>query len=472
MSTTIGSRGASVNIGKRGTYINAGIPGSGLYERQRIDNGGKSRNRSNDQISNLSNTPVSRDIDPKVLYAIMLCAGIAIAIYLFDYFGTILPFLILAFIVLFFVLQNKRKKNKILASKMSNERKPIVLNHDKIHVINPNSTIQEAKNVVTVNKREVSLNTREKALLPDSSNPTDGTNIVGEDLDGTNVTNKKKLMPEELPSHEKFVNPSVEVDVVEGCSGKPEKAVEDILEPYNPKLDLEHYRYPTLDLLKHYDNTQSNVDKEEQQANKNKIIKVLSYLGFEISSIKATVGPTVTLYEITPAPGISINRIKYLEKDIALSLSAPEIRIIVPIPGKGTIGVEVPNDKPQIVSLESVINSRKFQETDFELPIALGKTIADEVFMLDLAKAPHILIAGSTGQGKSVALNVIITSLLYKKHPAELKFILIDPRIIEFSAYNPIRDHFLAEIEDNYYNNAIISDAKTAISNSGAYVPN
>ena len=247
-----------------------------------------------------------------------------------------------------------------------------------------------------------------------------------------------------------YADPKEDMTVVVGKD--PEKAdisSEGALEPYDPKLDLEHYKYPTLDLLKHYDNIQSNVDMEEQQANKNKIIKVLSYFGVEISSIKATIGPTITLYEITPAPGIRISRIRGLEDDIALSLSALGIRIIAPIPGKGTIGIEVPNAKPQMVSMESVINSRKFQETDYELPMALGKTITNEVFMVDLAKMPHLLVAGATGQGKSVGLNAIITSLLYKKHPAELKFVMVDPKKVEFSVYNPIVNHFLAQVEGN-----------------------
>ena len=247
-----------------------------------------------------------------------------------------------------------------------------------------------------------------------------------------------------------FANPAEDMKVVVG--EEPEKADvsdEGALEPYDPKLDLEHYKYPSLDLLKHYDSLPSNIDMEEQQANKNRIIKVLSYFGVEISSIKATIGPTITLYEITPAPGIRISRIRNLEDDIALSLSALGIRIIAPIPGKGTIGIEVPNAKPQMVSMESVINSRKFQETDFELPMALGKTITNEVFMVDLTKMPHLLVAGATGQGKSVGLNAIITSLLYKKHPAELKFVMVDPKKVEFSVYNPIVNHFLAQVEGN-----------------------
>ncbi len=221
------------------------------------------------------------------------------------------------------------------------------------------------------------------------------------------------------------------------------------LEPYDPKLDLENYMYPTLDLLKKYDLGDTGIDMEEQQQNKNRILKVLSNFGVDISSIKATIGPTITLYEITPAPGVRISRIRNLEDDIALSLSALGIRIIAPIPGKGTIGIEVPNAKPQVVSMESVINSRKFQETDFELPMALGKTITNEVFMVDLVKMPHLLVAGATGQGKSVGLNAIITSLLYKKHPAELKLVMVDPKKVEFSVYNPIVNHFLAQVEGN-----------------------
>lgn len=221
------------------------------------------------------------------------------------------------------------------------------------------------------------------------------------------------------------------------------------LEPYDPKLDLENYRYPTLDLLEHYDTSGHSIDMEEQRQNKEKIIRVLASFGVSISSIKATVGPTITLYEITPAEGVRISKIRNLEDDIALSLSALGIRIIAPIPGKGTIGIEVPNAKPQMVSMESVLNSKKFQETTFELPMALGKTITNEIFMVDLAKMPHLLVAGATGQGKSVGLNAIVTSLLYKKHPAELKLVMVDPKKVEFSVYNPIVNHFLAQVEGN-----------------------
>ena len=221
------------------------------------------------------------------------------------------------------------------------------------------------------------------------------------------------------------------------------------LEPYDPKRDLENYHYPTLDLLKKYDNDgKPFIDMAEQTANKNRIVEVLRTFGVEISSIKATVGPTITLYEITLAPGVRISKVRSLEDDIALSLSALGIRIIAPIPGKGTIGIEVPNAKPSIVSMESILNSKKFQESQMELPCAVGKTITNEVFMFDLAKAPHLLVAGATGQGKSVGLNAIVTSLLYKKHPAELKIVLVDPKKVEFSIYNPLINHFLAKVPD------------------------
>lgn len=223
-----------------------------------------------------------------------------------------------------------------------------------------------------------------------------------------------------------------------------------LLEPYDPKRDLENYRYPTLDLLKHYeDDGKPYIDMAEQTANKNRIVEVLRTFGIEISSIKATVGPTITLYEITPAQGVRISKIRGLEDDIALSLKALGIRIIAPIPGKGTIGIEVPNAKANIVSMESILNSKKFQETTMDLPCAMGKTITNEVFMFDLAKMPHLLVAGATGQGKSVGLNAILTSLLYKKHPAELKIVLVDPKMVEFSIYSNIAKHFLAKVPDD-----------------------
>ena len=236
------------------------------------------------------------------------------------------------------------------------------------------------------------------------------------------------------------------------------------LTPINPREPFTRWKFPSLDLLKEYNSdTKTNyVSQEELEANKDRIIKVLNDFGVQIRSIRATVGPTITLYEITPAQGIRISKIKNLEDDIALSLAAIGIRIIAPMPGKGTIGIEVPNAKPNIVSMFSILNSRKFQESTMELPIALGKTITNEVYMVDLAKIPHLLVAGATGQGKSVGLNAIITSLLYKKHPNELKIVLVDPKKVEFSVYSPIAKPFMAAVEENE-DEPIITDVQKVV---------
>ena len=236
------------------------------------------------------------------------------------------------------------------------------------------------------------------------------------------------------------------------------------LTPINPREPFTRWKFPSLDLLKEYNSdTKTNyVSQEELEANKDRIIKVLNDFGVQIRSIRATVGPTITLYEITPAQGIRISKIKNLEDDIALSLAAIGIRIIAPMPGKGTIGIEVPNAKPNIVSMFSILNSRKFQDSTMELPIALGKTITNEVYMVDLAKIPHLLVAGATGQGKSVGLNAIITSLLYKKHPNELKIVLVDPKKVEFSVYSPIAKPFMAAVEENE-DEPIITDVQKVV---------
>ena len=295
-------------------------------------------------------------------------------------------------------------------------------------------------------------------------------NEITLDLGGVTETQPAKVSGEEVsmtietpvpdpvpPFHEKAAEPVFEIEATENDDEYkgPEK------EPYNPRLDLENYRYPTVDLMKHYDNAEPTIDMAEQNANKDKIINTLRSFGIEISTIKATVGPTVTLYEITPEQGVRISKIRGLEDDIALSLSALGIRIIAPIPGKGTIGIEVPNSNPKIVSGQSIIGSKKFQESTYDLPVALGKTITNEVFMVDLCKMPHMLVAGATGQGKSVGLNAIITSLLYKKHPAELKFVLVDPKKVEFSIYSVIEHHFLAKLPDG--EDAIITDVTKVV---------
>ena len=225
---------------------------------------------------------------------------------------------------------------------------------------------------------------------------------------------------------------------------------------FDPTLDLSNYKFPTLDLLKEYSTGGITINQEELEENKNRIVDTLRNYKIEIAQIKATVGPSVTLYEIVPEAGIRISKIKSLEDDIALSLSALGIRIIAPIPGKGTIGIEVPNKNPTMVSMKSVIGSAKFQEAEMELPIALGKTISNETFVVDLAKMPHLLMAGATGQGKSVGLNAVLTSLLYKKHPAEVKFVLVDPKKVELTLFNKIERHYLAKLPD--MDDAIITD--------------
>lgn len=234
---------------------------------------------------------------------------------------------------------------------------------------------------------------------------------------------------------------------------------------YDPKLDLSHYQYPTLDLLENYQSNRSQLSRDELMAeletNKKRIIETLGHYDIEIDKIKATVGPTVTLFEIVPKAGIRISKIKNLEDDIALSLAALGIRIIAPIPGKGTIGIEVPNQNPDIVSMRSVIGSEKFQNTEYELPIALGKTISNDIFITDLAKMPHLLMAGATGQGKSVGLNAILVSLLYKKHPAQVKFVLVDPKKVELTLFKTIERHFLAKLPNE--EEAIITDTKKVV---------
>jgi S-DNA-T family DNA segregation ATPase FtsK/SpoIIIE len=250
------------------------------------------------------------------------------------------------------------------------------------------------------------------------------------------------------------VEPTVDEELSE-TDVKAQKLVEDFGQ-FDPTLELSNYQFPTIDLLKKYDNEGISIDQEELEENKNRIVETLNNYKIGISSIKATIGPTVTLYEIVPDAGIRISKIKNLEDDIALSLSALGIRIIAPIPGKGTIGIEVPNKKATIVSMRSVISSQKFQNSKMQLPIAFGKTISNETFVVDLAKMPHLLMAGATGQGKSVGLNAVLTSLLYKKHPAEVKFVLVDPKKVELTLFNKIERHYLAKLPDS--EDAIITD--------------
>lgn len=243
-----------------------------------------------------------------------------------------------------------------------------------------------------------------------------------------------------------------------------ERTSEDLVEQfgqYDPTLDLPNYKYPHIELLENYGSNKISVNADELEANKNKIVETLNHYNIEIDKIKATIGPTVTLYEIIPAPGVRISKIKNLEDDIALSLAALGIRIIAPMPGKGTIGIEVPNMHPEMVSMRSILMTEKFQKTDMDLPIALGKTISNEVYIADLSKMPHLLVAGATGQGKSVGINAILVSLLYKKHPSQLKFVLVDPKKVELTLFNKIERHFLAKLPGEA--DAIITDTKKVI---------
>ncbi|MEO8234590.1 MAG: DNA translocase FtsK [Flavobacterium sp.] len=268
-------------------------------------------------------------------------------------------------------------------------------------------------------------------------------------------TIKEEILIDNNKSHEnEFVIEKVEEeDIVE--ENLASRLVADFGE-FDPTLDLSNFKFPGIDLLKDYSSGGITINQEELEENKNRIVETLRNYKIEIAQIKATVGPSVTLYEIVPEAGIRISKIKSLEDDIALSLSALGIRIIAPIPGKGTIGIEVPNKNPSMVSMKSVIGSAKFQEAEMELPIALGKTISNETFVVDLAKMPHLLMAGATGQGKSVGLNAVLTSLLYKKHPAEVKFVLVDPKKVELTLFNKIERHYLAKLPDT--DEAIITD--------------
>ena len=289
----------------------------------------------------------------------------------------------------------------------------------------------------------------------DKTEETEEEEVEEMGMNITTIESEETIPTEGLINKETDDEPGFTIEINE------EEEAKKIIEPYNPRLDLSRYKFPTIDLLNKANDESLTVDRDEQNANKDSIIQALRNFGIEISSINATVGPTITLYEITPAPGVRISKIKNLEDDIAMTLSALSTRIIAPMPGKGTIGIEIPNANPQIVSMHSVITSRKFQECTYDLPVALGKTITNEIFMFDLCKMPHLLVAGATGQGKSVGLNAIVTSLLYKKHPAELKFVIVDPKKVEFSVYAPIEKHFLAKLPDG--EDAIITDVTKVV---------
>ncbi len=342
------------------------------------------------------------------------------------------------------------------------------------------SSIRVAKSLSAIfsSKKERSYATIEEDDDNDETTVAVGTEIVPEDwiqvkdLDEESKDDDLKEDPTEESDEVKFeIEKPVDEEgskTVDSKTFSKNKEEEDPfynvdkLGKFDPTLELSRYKFPTLDLLKVYGPENiAPVDMEEQKANKKRIITTLQNYGIDIKSIKATIGPTITLYEIVPKEGIRISRIRNLEPDIMLSLAATGIRIIAPIPGKGTIGIEVPNAEPNIVSIHSIIASKKFQESKFDLPIAFGKTITNEIFMVDLTKMPHLLVAGATGQGKSVGLHAIITSLLYKKHPSILKFVLIDPKKVEFNVYSAIEKQFLAKLPDG--EDAIVTETQEVI---------
>ena len=308
---------------------------------------------------------------------------------------------------------------------------------------------QEEVNEIHLKSVGSQFEINKEALKPTISNSSEIN------LEPTLKTQAMEILPTIAPIKEDafVIEKAVEEDIIE--DNLASRLVSDF-GLFDPTLDLSNYKYPTIDLLKEYSTGGITINQEELEENKNRIVDTLRNYKIEIAQIKATVGPSVTLYEIVPEAGIRISKIKSLEDDIALSLSALGIRIIAPIPGKGTIGIEVPNKNPTMVSMKSVIGSAKFQEAEMELPIALGKTISNETFVVDLAKMPHLLMAGATGQGKSVGLNAVLTSLLYKKHPAEVKFVLVDPKKVELTLFNKIERHYLAKLPDT--EDAIITD--------------
>ena len=376
--------------------------------------------------------------------------GKQITVWLGLYLGTIGTGLVLLFALLAYLIISYnfsfRFLNKIWKKKPTD---------------NPDKTNSDRKEDL-YNTTEYAVKEEESDFVkPESEN---GNKLEIIDFEDTNDT-LNKSDTNNTTTEEPEVELTIEIKDEEGLEENEERndipEHKTIDEAYDPRLDLAHYRFPTLDLLNEYGSGDITVQKEELEKNKNRIVETLHNYSIKIQKIIATIGPTVTLYEIVPAPGVRISKIKNLEDDIALSLAALGIRIIAPIPGKGTIGIEVPNQNPEIVSMKSVLSSEKFQNTKFELPFGLGKTISNESYVADLTKMPHLLMAGATGQGKSVGLNAILTSLLYKKHPAELKFVLVDPKKVELNLFSKIERHFLAKLPDS--EEAIITDTRKVV---------
>lgn len=407
----------------------------------------------------------------KAYYGILSgVVGFEINDFLQDYVGYIGTILILAFLaIIYAVIRLKATPEKIghffaiKKKQLTNEFKTATASNNETSIDGEDDTATQA---------EKEQNTQSITLEPTTEKSSFERNV--ENLKPTLGVNKPTETPVietplevEIPKTEEQVKEDIAVEVevakeeVEVEKTLSDKLVADFGE-FDPTLELSNYKFPPIDLLKDYTGGKGiTINQEELEENKNKIVETLNNYKIGIANIKATVGPTVTLYEIVPEAGIRISKIKNLEDDIALSLSALGIRIIAPIPGRGTIGIEVPNNDPRIVSMRSAVASKKFQEAEMELPLTLGKTISNETFVVDLARMPHLLMAGATGQGKSVGLNAILTSLLYKKHPAEVKFVLVDPKKVELTLFNKIERHYLAKLPDT--EEAIITDNSKVI---------
>jgi len=370
--------------------------------------------------------------------------GFEINTYLQIYLGKIGTILLLVFGLIFYLAIRFRLTFDNIKNAFKSVKKDINANiKDSQTADDPlvpldNDLSAEAEDIKSAFDLTVEKNESEAPITPPTKKP-EPKPVVKVDTEEPEMQIEVETVEEELSETDNLAN----------------KLVEDFGQ-FDPTLELSNYQFPSLDLLKKYDSEGITINQEELEENKNRIVDTLNNYKIGISNIKATIGPTVTLYEIIPEAGVRISKIKNLEDDIALSLSALGIRIIAPIPGKGTIGIEVPNKNSTIVSMRSVIASQKFQKSEMQLPIALGKTISNETFVVDLAKMPHLLMAGATGQGKSVGLNAVLTSLLYKKHPAEVKFVLVDPKKVELTLFNKIERHYLAKLPDS--EEAIITD--------------
>ena len=368
-----------------------------------------------------------------------------------------LALVLLFFLISYLAIRYKLTADKIIEKLKRREVKEIEVVLDKEDNEFSQEVIHKKEDFIIGNKDKSEFELSLENLQPTISKYS-GVALNKEEIPLKKETNEKTILKN---NNDNTVE--IEVEKIEEEKSVTENLSDKILKDFgefDPTLELSNFKFPTFNLLKQYNETIS-IDPEELEANKNKIVETLKNYKIGIAEIKATVGPTITLYEIVPDAGIRISKIKNLEDDIALSLSALGIRIIAPIPGKGTIGIEVPNKKSTIVSMHSVIASKKFQESPMELPIALGKTISNETFVIDLAKMPHLLMAGATGQGKSVGLNAVLTSLLYKKHPAEVKFVLVDPKKVELTLFNKIERHYLAKLPDT--DEAIITDTTKVV---------